>query len=218
MDRVNSGTRRHQAAPAERHSVTTQRKYARKRALRRVEGNASLLSQVPVATFSHPTYIREQWLCKRGSRYAKELTKLSMKRRWVQGQLDDKNIDGRTARELLELYNKNYAGKSPGQRPGINDISECAKLVNQHLNQDPGSTAGPVSNFLDDMDGGAVEDEEAEEWNGVPPDEEDGQEEEEEAEEWNGFPPDEEDGQEEEAEAEEWNGFLSDEEHGQEEE
>ena len=114
-----------------------------------------------------------------------------MKRRWVQGQLDDKNIDGRTARELLELYNKTHAGKSPEQRPGVKDISECAKLVNQHLkyaiehnlgifkdnkadqSQDPGSTAGPVSNFLDDMDGGAVEDEEAEEWNGFSPDEED---------------------------------------------
>lgn len=119
-------------APLGRHPVTAKRKNAKK-VLRRAESNVSVLSQNPLATFSDPTYIREQWLSQRGSRRAKEFTELRNKRRWVRGQLEDKNIQGSTARELLKLYDKTFIGKPPGQRPEIEDMSGGAELVNQHL-------------------------------------------------------------------------------------
>lgn len=120
-------------APLGRHPVTAKRKNAKKKVLRRAESNVSVLSQNPLATFSDPTYIREQWLFHRGSRHAKEFTELRNKRCWVQGQLENKNIQGSTARELLKLYDKIFIGKPPVQRPGIEDMSGDAKLVNQHL-------------------------------------------------------------------------------------
>ncbi|KAF6233078.1 hypothetical protein HO173_008622 [Letharia columbiana] len=117
-------------APLGRHPVTAKRKNAKKKAMRRAESNVSVLSQNPLATFSDPTCIRKQWLSQRGSRRAKEFTELRNKRRWVQGQLEDKHIQGSTARELLKLYDKTFIGKPPGQRPGIEDMSGGAKLVN----------------------------------------------------------------------------------------
>lgn len=73
-----------------------------------------MLSQNHLAALSNPTYIREQWLCQRGRQHAKERAELRKKRRWVQGPLEDGNIDGGTARELLKLYDKTSVGKAQG--------------------------------------------------------------------------------------------------------
>lgn len=169
-----------QQALLERPAVTTKRKNANKQALRRAKSNASFLSQSPLAMFSDPIYIREQCHYQRGRRHAEELAELRNKRRWVQGQLDDDHMDGSTARELLKLYDKTYFGKPQGQRPRVEDMSGGAKLVNQHLehaiehrlgafgddagdqSHGAGSTAGPVDQYFDSMDGVAVKDEKGE--------------------------------------------------------
>lgn len=174
--------------------MSTKRKNANEKALRRAESNASVLRANALAMFSDPNDIREQWLYQLTRRKTKELPELRNKRRWIQGQLDDDNIDGSTARGLLKLYDNAYFGKSQGQRPRIEDMSGGAKLVNQHLeyaiehrlgvfgddtgdqSQDAESTAGPVSQHFNGMDGVAVKDEEEgeeeEEWNGFSSNEE----------------------------------------------
>ncbi|CAF9938594.1 MAG: hypothetical protein ALECFALPRED_007743 [Alectoria fallacina] len=122
-----------QTASLERHSEETKRKNTDKKALRRAESNASVRLRNPLAIFRGPIYIREQLFYQRGRRHAKELTGLRNKRRWVQGQLENDNIDGSTARELLKLYDKTFVYKLQEQRPRIEDMSGSAKLVNQRF-------------------------------------------------------------------------------------
>lgn len=172
MVRVKYGQTRARGQPKallDRPSVSTKRKNANKKALRRAEGNASVLRANALAMFSDPNYIREQWLYQLTRRQTKELPELRNKRRWIQGQLDDDNIDGSTARGLLKLYDNAYFGKPQGQRPRIEDTSGGAKLVNQHLEY-------AIRQHSDGMDGVAVKDEEEgeeeEEWNGFSSNEE----------------------------------------------
>ena len=64
------------------------------------------------------------------------------KRRWIQRELEARRVNGKVARELLELFNKRNVGRSQRQRIVAGRLSDAAKEVNQRLEQAYGQNSG----------------------------------------------------------------------------